>query len=299
MARDRADPVRQPLRSQARDSDFPGPPLRAGRQARSRIRSHRPVHRPLRHRPDPGRRGHGAGLHRGGPPADRHRRAPPGAGGAVRRPDPRQDRGGGQPAQHRGNDDGPAEDAGPPDPLQPGPRDQPQGESGPAGRRRGRGGGTGLLRAGDHGRRLPLRPLQRPGPAHRFPDRPGHGPDPVRRGGGPQPEAGPGGPDHLRRDPLRLRHPEGFPRRRRHPLVEGLPGLGLRLPRHQGAVYLRDRLGGAHGPRRSQVHALPGSPLPDGHQGGRFPGRAERLHQLHRPARVPAGRRSGECWPKT
>ena len=32
------------------------------------------------------------------------------------------------------------------------------------------------------------------------------------------------------------------------PVVEGLPGLGLRQPRRQGALHVRHRLGGADGP---------------------------------------------------
>ena len=42
----------------------------------------------------------------------------------------------------------------------------------------------------------------------------------------------------VRRDALGLRHRGRLRRRRRHAVVEGLPGLGLRLARRQGALHV-------------------------------------------------------------
>ena len=79
------------------------------------------------------------------------------------------------------------------------------------------------------------------------------------------------------------------------PVVEDVPRLRLRLARHQDALHLRHRLGGADGQRRRPLHALPGDPLhPDGPRRRRA-GPAERLDQLHRRARRGAGAASGPC----
>ena len=51
-------------------------------------------------------------------------------------------------------------------------------------------------------------------------------------------ELGMRGPDDVRRDGLGLRHRAGLRRRRRHALVEGVPGLLLRLARAQDALHL-------------------------------------------------------------
>ena len=81
-------------------------------------------------------------------------------------------------------------------------------------------------------------------------------------------------------------------RRRRHALVQDVPGRGLCQPRRQDPLHLRRRRAGADGARAGQVDALPRSAQPAGDTGRRQPGLAERLDQLHRPARVAARRRA-------
>jgi hypothetical protein len=68
-----------------------------------------------------------------------------------------------------------------------------------------------------------------------------------------QPAPRPQGADQLCRDPLRVRHSGGFCGRRRHPLVQGVPGVGLCLARGQGPLHFRLRLRGPDGARRRDV----------------------------------------------
>ena len=53
----------------------------------------------------------------------------------------------------------------------------------------------------------------------------------------------------------------GLRRRRRHAVVEVVPGFRLRLTRPQDAVHVGHGVRGADGLRRGQVHALPRDPL--------------------------------------
>ena len=96
----------------------------------------------------------------------------------------------------------------------------------------------------------------------------------------------------LFRDAVRLCHRARLYRRRRHAVVKDIPGCGLCQPWRQDALHIGRRRAGADGPRPGQVHALPGSAQPAGHEGCRQPGLAERLDQLHRPARIAARRRA-------
>ena len=54
----------------------------------------------------------------------------------------------------------------------------------------------------------------------------------------------------------------GVRRRRRHAVVEGVPRLGVRVARRQGALHVRRRLRGADGRVGGQVDALPRGALP-------------------------------------
>ena len=139
---------------------------------------------------------------------------------------------------------------------QPGARDEPQGEPRAARRRRGRGGAARLRRDARRrsgvSRYAPLNAMallvgSQTGRSGRD--------DAVRGRGAAQPAARDPGPRDLRRDALGLRHRQGLRRRRRHALVEGVPGLGLRQPRRQGALHLGHRLGGADGPQRGLLDA--------------------------------------------
>ena len=114
--------------------------------------------------------------------------------------------------------------------------------------------------------------------------------DAVRRRGAPQPAARDPGPRDVRRDALGLRHGQGLRRRRRHALVEGVPGLGLRQPRRQGALHLGHRLGGADGPQRGLLDARARGALPQPRARVRVPGRAERRDLVRRADDEPAGR---------
>ena len=66
------------------------------------------------------------------------------------------------------------------------------------------------------------------------------------------------------------------------PVVEGVPRLGVRIARGQGALHLGRRLRGADGRVRGQVDALPRGALPVARARGRLAGRAERLDLLRR-----------------
>ena len=128
-------------------------------------------------------------------------------------------------------DDGAEEAARPARPRQPGSCDEPEGEPRAAGGGRGGGRQTRVRRARDDGRRRPVRAAQRPRAARRLAGRAPGGDDAVRRRGAPEPRARDPRARHVRRDALRLRHRAGVRRRRRHPVVEGVPRLGLRVAR--------------------------------------------------------------------
>ena len=134
-------------------------------------------------------------------------------------------------------------------PGEPGARHEPEGEPGAARRRRRRGGRARLRRGRDDRRRLALRAAERDRDPRRLADGPPRRDDPVRGRGAAQPRARDPRPRHLRRDAVGLRHRAGLRRRRRHALVEGVPRLGLRVARREGALHLRRRLRGADGPR--------------------------------------------------
>ena len=114
--------------------------------------------------------------------------------------------------------------------------------------------------------------------------------DAVRPGGGHRARARHARDHELRRDDLGLRHRAGLRRRRRHAVVEGVPGLGLRLARHQDALHLGHRLRGPDGQRAGQVDALPGDPLHPDREGRRRP-------RASRTARSPASGCPGRCPP--
>ena len=174
-------------------------------------------------------------------PARRRRRAARRARAAGPRPHAGQARARRRPARP-GRDDvraqAPARPAGT---RQPGARDQPQGEPRAARGRRRRGGAARLRRVRDDGGRLALRAAQRDGAARGLADRALRRDDAVRGRGAAQPAARDPGARDLRRDALGLRHRQGLRGRRRHALVEGVPGLGLRQPRRQGALHLGHR----------------------------------------------------------
>ena len=95
-------------------------------------------------------------------------------------------------------------------------------------RRRRRGRRPRVRRAGDHPRRRALRPARGDRPAGRRPGRARRRAHPVRARGGHRARPRHARHHRLRRDDLDLRHRVGVRRRRRHPLVEGVPGLGVR-----------------------------------------------------------------------
>ena len=187
-------------------------------------------------------------------------------------------------------DDGVEEAARAARPGQPGACDEPQREPGPPRRRRRRGGAARLRRARDDGRRRALRAAQRPRAARRLADGPPRRDDAVRGRGAAEPRARDPRPRHLRRDPLRLRDRAGVRRRRRHPLVEGVPRLRLRLARGQGAVHLGHGLRGADGARARPLDAVPRGPLHLRRPGRRRPGDPERLDLVRRARARRAGR---------
>ena len=175
---------------------------------------------------------------------------------------------------------------------QPGPRDEPEGEPGAARRRRRRGRRARVRRGGDDGGRLALRAAERDRHPRRLADRTPGRDDAVRGRGAAQPPARDPGARHLRGDAVGVRDGAGVRRRRRHAVVEGVPRLGLRLPRRQGAVHLGRRLGGADGPRAGLLDALPRGPLPGRDPRRRLAGRAERVDLVRGARAVGAGRRA-------
>ena len=186
---------------------------------------------------------------------------------------------------------GDAEDARPQDAVDPGARHQPH-RPPAADRRRRRGRRRPRLpRARDDGAGAARRALQRAGTADRQPGRPAGRADAVLGGGGDRARAGHARPDDVRRDGLGVRHRAGVRRRRRHSLVEGVPGLVLRLARTEDALHLRLRSRGADGCQRGQVDALPRGALHRGHTGGRLSGGAERRHRRRQRHRL--GARTG------
>ncbi len=204
------------------------------------------------------------------------------------------------PAHERAGDDGwPGQDARAADACQPGARDQLEGAPGAPRRGRGRGRAARLRRGRDDRAGGAQRALQRARHPRRHADRPRRRADAVRGRGGVGAADRDERADHLRRDPLGLRHGAGVHRRRRHPLVEGVPGRGLCVARGQGALHLRHRLRGADGPRRALLDALPGGALPAGDEGRGQSGRAERLDLVHRAARNRCREASERCSPRT
>ena len=209
-----------------------------GRAPRRGLRRHRPLRRALRPRPRR-RRGGGGALRRGDrAPARRRRRPARRPRAAVARPDagtararrlaPRPGR-----ADVRAEEAARAAGSG-----QPGARHEPEGEPGPAGRRRRRGGRARLRRGRDHRRRLALRAAERDRDPGRLADRPARGDDAVRGRGAAQPPARDPGARHLRGDAVGVRDRAGVRGRRRHAVVEGVPRLGVRLARREGAVHV-------------------------------------------------------------
>ena len=125
--------------------------------------------------------------------------------------------------------------------------------------------------------------------------------DPVRGRGAAEPRARDPRARDLRRDALGLRHRAGLRGRRRHAVVEGVPRLGVRVARRQGAVHLRHGLRGADGPRAGALDALPRGALHLRRPGGRRPGDPERVDLLRRarPVACRAGRERSSrrtCW---
>ena len=179
-------------------------------------------------------------------------------------------------------------------PAQPGARDEPQGEPGAPRRRRGRGGAARLRRDGDDGRRRALRAAERDRAPRRIADRTPRSDDAVRGRGAAQPRARDPRPRDLRGDALGVRHRAGLRRRRRHAVVEGVPGRGVRVARREGALHVRHRLGGAHGLRAGALDALPRGSLPRGRARGGLAGRAERFDLVRRARPLRAGRDAGD-----
>ena len=156
-----------------------------------------------------------------------------------------------------------------------------------------------LRRGRDDGRRLALRAAERDRDPGRLADRAPGGDDPVRGRGAAQPPARDPGARHLRRDALGVRDGAGLRRRRRHAVVEGLPRLGLRLPRREGALHLRRRLRGADGPRRRAARCSTSRPAA-------WPRSAPPAPRACRTGRSRASRSCSRCpaacarsWPRT
>ena len=95
----------------------------------------------------------------------------------------------------------------------------------------------------------------------------------------------------LRRDRLGLRLRGRLRRRRRHPLVQGLPRRRLRLARRQDARHLRRRLRAADGLPPVAVAALPRGALPLPATRHRRAGHPERRHRRRPGHHVDRGRR--------
>ena len=133
-------------------------------------------------------------------------------------------------------------------------------------------------------------PLERARAPRRLADRPAGRDDAVRGRGAAEPRARDPRPRHLRRDALGLRHRAGVRRRRRHALVEGVPRVGVRVARGQGALHVGHRLRGADGPRRRAVDALPRGAVRLGRARGRRAGRPERVDLVRRARALGAGR---------
>ena len=112
----------------------------------------------------------------------------------------------------------------------------------------------------------------------------------VRGRGAPRARARHARPDDVRRDGLGLRHRAGLRRRRRHALVEGVPGLLLRLARAQDALHLGLRGRVPDGRDRGLLDALPRGALPGRDARGRLAGHAERRHRRRQRRRLGARR---------
>ncbi len=108
----------------------------------------------------------------------------------------------------------------------------------------------------------------------------------------PLPPARDPGDHHLRGDALGLRDRAGLRRRRRHSVVEGIPRVGVRIPRDQGPLHVRRRLGGADGPRGGMLDALSRSALPLPRTSGGFARCPERVDLVRRAGDERARRRA-------
>ena len=148
----------------------------------------------------------------------------------------------------------------------------------------------GLRRDRDDGRRRPLCAAERARAPRRLADRPAWSDDAVRGRGASQPRARDPRSRHVRRDALRLRHRAGVRGRRRHAVVEGVSRRCVRLARGEGALHLRDRLGGAHGLRAGPFDALSRGALPRGGARSRLAGSPERVDLVRRPRALRPGR---------
>ena len=261
-----------------------------GRSTRRRVRRDRPLRRRARARSRGRGRGHGPRRHGARADARRHRRAARRARPPRARPHPGKAR-----ARHRpprpGRAHARAEEAPrPPRALEPGARDQPQGEPGAARGGRGRGGAARVRRDRDHGRRRPLRAAERDRAPRRLADGPARRDDAVRGRGAAEPRARDPRPRHVRRDALGLRDRARLRGRRRHALVEGVPRRRVRVPRRQGALHLRHGLRGADGLRAGPLDALSRGALPRSRARSGLAGSAERV-DLVRRARALRARR--------
>ena len=105
---------------------------------------------------------------------------------------------------------------------------------------------------------------------------------------------GPGRLHLLHRDRLGLRHRGRLHRRRRHALVQGLPGRGLCQPRPQGALHLRRRQRAADGHPRAKVVPLSRGTLPVPAARHGRPGHPERRHRRRAGRLYRAGRHVGD-----
>ena len=173
---------------------------------------------------------------------------------------------------------------------QPGARHEPEGAPGAARRRRRRGRRPGLRGGRDDGGRLALRTAERHLDPRRRADGPAGRAHAMRGRGAAESAAGHSRARHVCRDPLRLRNRGRLRRRRRHPVVEDVPRLGVRVTRDQGAVHLGRRLRGVDGEVGGEVDALPRGALPVGRSRGRLAGRPERLDLLRRARAQPPRR---------
>ena len=184
---------------------------------------------------------------RAGAHAGRHERAARDAGAARARHDAGEARRGRRAAQCAGDRLRLFQDAGAQDARQPGARDQRQGRSAAARRRRGDRRRLRLRRDRDHDAGVAQRLVQRGGLRGGRRGRPLGDAVPVLQRGGRGTAHRHGRLHLLCRDRFGLRHRESLHRRRRHAVVQGLPRRGLCLARHQDALHVGRRLRVADG----------------------------------------------------